>query len=272
MLNKITKNTIFSALIANTLGLGLLTTMFLAAKPAQAQFRISPMVVNTESKKGVARSIINVSNTSKKPIRVRLSAQPFTYEEDGFTVLESSEADLSPYLTFAPKELLIQPGQKRRVRLLTRLLPSQQNKEYRAVIFAEQLRETTSNVGMTVNSRIGVTVFVSPDGSRPELTASTVNYDAEEKTFKTIVENNGARTVRPIVQWELMKGKESVAKGATSNYTVVANGKRNIPFQLESELADLELSGEYQVQGNIVLGDPRRPIQEVPFEFDLDLQ
>ncbi len=47
---------------------------------------------------------------------------PFTYSKNGFKELESSPNDLTPYLIFSPRELEIQPGKKRRIRVLTRLL------------------------------------------------------------------------------------------------------------------------------------------------------
>lgn len=272
MLKKITKKSILSSLVINSLGLGIFTTALLAMQPVRGQFLVSPMVVTAEAKQGVARSIVTIRNIGEQPVRVRLYSEPFTYKEDGFTILESSEEDLSPYLTFAPRELLIQPGQRRRVRLLTRLLPSLENKEYRAVIFAEQLKENVSNEGMNVTSRLGITVYVSHDGAQSELQAASVDYDPQQKNLQAVIENSGDKTERPILEWELVQNEETVAQGATDNYTVIANGKRNIPIKILEELEGLELSGEYQLQGDIVIGNPQRPIQEIPFQFDLNIE
>lgn len=272
ILKNITKKSILCSLITNGLGFGLFTAAVLSTQPAKGQFLVSPMIVTAEAKQGVARSIVTVKNVSDNPIRIRLYPEPFTYKEDGFTVLESSEEDLSPYLTFAPKELLIEPGQIRRVRLLTRLLPSLENKEYRAVIFAEQLKENLANEGLNVTSRLGITVYVSHDGAQSELQATSVDYDSVQKKVQAVIENSGDKTERPILDWELVQNGKSIAEGMTDNYTVIANGKRNFLIKIREESGDMELSGEYQFQGDIIIGNPQRPIEEIPFEFDLNIK
>ena len=42
--------------------------------------------------------------------------------------------------------------------------------------------------------------------------------------------------------------------------------------KIAEELETLELSGEYQFQGDIVIGNPQRPIEEIPFQFDLNIE
>ena len=52
--------------------------------------------------------MINISNNSNKPYRARVSLSPFTYNQEGLQVLQSSPNDLTPYLTFSPRELVIE--------------------------------------------------------------------------------------------------------------------------------------------------------------------
>ena len=114
-----------------------LSTLLLLPGIAQAQVIVSTILIEAEAKKGQARGIVELTNTTDKVFRARVYAEPFTYTRNGFKSLESSPNDLTPYMIFSPRELVIQPGQTRKIRMNTRLLPSMKGKAYRAVIFAE---------------------------------------------------------------------------------------------------------------------------------------
>ena len=135
----------------------------LAAPSAQAQFRVSPLVIEEKSERGQAQGVIEIANPGDTATQVRIYASPFTYDESGFVELDSHAFDLSPYLFFSPKEVTMEPGQIRRIRLSARLFPSLPDGEYRAVIF---VRSETPNIeerdGFQINivPRIGVLFFV----------------------------------------------------------------------------------------------------------------
>lgn len=101
---------------------------------------VSPLVIEAKTERSEAKGIVTITNTSNAPSRVRIYAEPFTYHRDtGFQTLPSSPNDLTPYLQFSPRELTIQPGESRRVRLIGNLAPNLPEGEYREVIFNEVL-------------------------------------------------------------------------------------------------------------------------------------
>ncbi|NES23355.1 MAG: P pilus assembly protein, chaperone PapD, partial [Symploca sp. SIO3E6] len=114
----------------------LLSAALLWGGAAQAQMRISPLVIEVEAQRGQAQGVISVTNTSNEAFRARVYAEAFTYDRDtGFAILTSSPTDLTDYLQFSPRELTIPPGVTRRVRLISRFPPSLPEGEYRAVVF-----------------------------------------------------------------------------------------------------------------------------------------
>ena len=243
-----------------------LSSLVLFPQAVKAQVKVSPMVIMAETEQGQATGVITLTNQSNQEARIRLSAQPFTYSEGGFESLEESENDLSPYLIYSPREVVLQPGQVRRVRLLARLLPSNQEQEYRAVIFAEPLREVNSDSGLTVNSRVGVTIYVRHGDLSFNLEPQNASYNEENNFIALRVINSGNATVRPGVRWTLNQNGEEITTGGMSQITIVEQGDRIIPirFQPDQEITP----GEYQVTGDFLLGDPRFP-QTIPFDFNV---
>jgi len=111
-----------------------------ASLPAYSQqLRVTPLVIERKAESGQARGVIDVSNDSDKPFRARVTLSPFTYSREGLQVLKSSPNDLTSYLTFSPRELVIAPGQTRSIRFNARLLPSLPQGEYRAMFSIDEL-------------------------------------------------------------------------------------------------------------------------------------
>ncbi|MBW4623428.1 MAG: hypothetical protein KME17_29235 [Cyanosarcina radialis HA8281-LM2] len=230
-----------------------LSTLILFPGIAKAQVQISPLVIETETKQGQSRGTINVTNTSKERFRARVYAAPFTYDREGFQALESSANDLTPYLTFSPRELVVEPGQTRRIRIVSRLLPSMKAGEYRAVIFTENLQAFESQSGnMTIGiiPRIGVTVYVRHGEASANLAVQGGSFATERKLINLLVKNSGNASVRPQVNWKLAKGGKTVKEGKIEAITVIAEGERNIPIEYLSA-EDKVAAGEYQLTGEL---------------------
>ena len=148
--------------------------MWWAGVPALAQVGLSPLVVEIQANRGQAQGIINVINNTNEPFRARVYVEPFTYEsESGFQILDTDPDDLSPYLQFSPRELEVPPNTNRRVRFVSRFPPSLPEGEYRAVIFTENLIETTDASGADVElrTRVGSTVYVRHGNVSPQLSS-----------------------------------------------------------------------------------------------------
>lgn len=251
-------------MIKKFLGLGFsVLTLVGCIAPVNAQVQVSPLIVSTETRQGKAQGVITLSNLGEVATRVRLSSAPFTYDRDGFEVLGSSPDDLSPYLIFSPTELSIEPGQTRRVRLTSLLLPSLEGREFKSVIFVEPLVETGE--GLNVLNRVGVTVYVRHGEVEHRLSVVDADYDATDKRIEVLVNNGGSGTIRPGVRWQMFQGATPVAEDTISGITVVAGGDRLIPIQAQGQPLE---SGDYRLVGELFWGNAFAP-QKLPFEFNV---
>jgi P pilus assembly chaperone PapD len=262
MLNKTKKLPTF---IKTTLSTIALSALFLFPSSVKAQVGVSPMIIEAETKQGQATGVITLSNTGRSEAHFRLYAQPFTYNEEGFQVLEVSEDDLTPYLVFSPTEVIIQPGEIRRIRLVARFLPSTPEGEYRAVIFSEPLVDRANQSGLAVNSRIGTTVYVRHGDIAPRLNVEGANYDPQKSSINLVVNNSGDATVRPRVRWRLLQGNQTIAENEISEITIIAEGGRNIPLRIEGQNIP---SGNYTVRGELIWGNFYNP-QTQPFDVEV---
>lgn len=225
---------------------GALAMLLAVPTIAQAQVGITPMLIDAESHRGQARGMFSVTNTSDEVIRVRVSAYPFTYDANGFKVLPTSPTDLTPYLAFSPRELVIQPGQTRQVRLSARLLPSLKDREFRAVIFTENLKAMTDRNGAAIVPRIGVTVYVRQGATESKLSVDSAQYSAAKLAL--LVKNTGNATARPQVNWKLSNAGGTVISGTSDPTTIVAEGERKLMLNLPKTIAP----GSYQLSGELV--------------------
>ncbi|MFH7245382.1 MAG: P pilus assembly protein, chaperone PapD [Spirulina sp.] len=221
--------------------------------PAWAQLSVSPMVIEQSTTQGQAQGVITLSNTGETPTRLRVYAEPFTYGRDGLEVLTESEQDLTPYLLFSPRELVIEPGQTRRVRLVSRLLPSLGDGEFRAIIFTEPLDPMTTETdgAMTVGiiPRIGVTVYVRQGEVAPDLAVLSATVQPEDGRIALLVANAGNATTRPATEWSLSRDGSTLASGTRNEITIIAGGDRHLMID---PTADQEFSfspGTYTLSG-----------------------
>ncbi|MEO1378347.1 MAG: P pilus assembly protein, chaperone PapD, partial [Cyanobacteria bacterium J06635_10] len=242
-----------------------LSTLLLLPGIAQAQVRVAPILIQTQTERGQAQGIIELTNNSNEPFRGRVYAKPFTYTKDGFKELESSSNDLIPYLIFSPRELEIQPQQTRRIRVLTRLLPSMKEGEYRAVIFTESLKpvkKSSGNSTVMIVTRIGTVVYVRHGDINPNFTIQNASYDAKNKRIILLVNNDGKASERPKVEWMLKQGETTIKSGKQDKTTVIAQGERNIilPYLSAEDKERKEIApGEYQLTGKLIWGHYKNP-------------
>jgi P pilus assembly chaperone PapD len=249
-----------------------LSAALLWSGAAQAQMRISPLVIELQSTRGQAQSVINVTNNSNEPFRGRVYAELFTYSDKGFETLTSSPSDLTPYLQFSPRELTVPPGVTRRVRLITRFPPSLAEGEYRAVVFTETLTQATDNSGNTValTARIGTTVYVRQGDLSPNLAVESASWNPEQKQIQLRVSNTGKASARPAVSWTLKQGETVVEKGNLDPTGIVAQSDRNFLLNYPTEGKPAPAAGQYQLSGELVWsqGDNQR---QQPFSVNLTI-
>jgi len=221
---------------------------------AQAQFQVSPMVIQTNTARGMASGMINVKNLGSKTANLRVYSEPFTYGLDGFKSIKSSPQDLTHYLVYAPRKLKIRPGQTRRVRLNVRFLPSTKKGEYRAMVFTEDVKSQASGKSQSsIIPRIGTAVYVRHGDLKAQLSVQSAAY--KNKQIVLLTKNTGKATARPHVNWVLNKSGREITSGESSKQTVIAKGQRNLQIGGEKfpEIESLR-AGKYQISGKLIWG------------------
>ena len=227
----------------------------LSAREAIAQVGLNPMVIQSEVSRGQAQSVIAVTNPTGEPMRVRMYAEPFTYDQvNGFVLLDEDSQDLTPYLQFSPREFVIPPNEVQRVRVVGLLPPSLEESEYRAVIFTESLPESApagSSVA-GIQTRIGSTVYFRQPSSEPMFSVVQAQWNTEDAQAQLLLSNVGEATARPNAQWEIRRGGEVIASGQSGATTVIEGRDRLVPLPyLNKEEASLS-PGNYEVVGELV--------------------
>ena len=260
----------------------------LPMKSAYAGLFLSPMYLKMESQQGQSNGVLQVGNTSSKPIRVRLSATAFTYDENGVFQRYSPEEekeeeeeiansnlslahDLTPYLRYSPREMVIPANSTRRVRLISLLLPSLPEGEYRTAIFAETLQETTNAQGYKVglNMSIGSALYVTKGEVKPEITVDGTSFDAKNKKIKLLINNTGTATAKGGITWTLKQGKNIIYSGESGG-SFLPNSQTNIVLNRHENNQKTLDTGIYQLEGKIVWNEADKK-QVSKFNFALEI-
>lgn len=222
--------------------------------PAFAQLGLSPLVLEEQAQRGRSQGVITLLNSTDRPIRARVYSEPFTYGQNGFVSLTSAPADLSPYLQFSPREVVIPAGAEQRVRVLSLFPSGLPEGEYRAVLFAEELTEVTADNTLgndavaAIKVRIGATVYVHQGDLSADLSGQSAALASDRQTLELVVSNQGQATARSRVNWQLLQNDGSeMAAGETDEQTVIAGGDRLFSLPLSDALP----SGSYSLQGEI---------------------
>ena len=256
----------------------------LAMKSAYAGLFLSPMYLKMESQQGQSKGVLQIGNTSSKPIRVRLSATAFTYNENGVFQRRSPQEiansnpsnpslnhDLTPYLRYSPREMVIPGNSSRRVRLISLLPPSLPVGEYRTAIFAETLQETTNAQGYKVglNMSIGSALYVAKGEIKPEITVDKTNFDVKNKEIKLLINNTGSATAKGGITWTLKQGKKVISSGESGG-SFLPNSQTSIVLNRHKNNQKTLTTGIYQLEGKIVWNEADRK-QTSSFNFDLEI-
>ena len=169
---------------------------------------------------------------------------------------------------FSPTEVVLQPGQVRRVRLLVRLLPSSAQQEYRAAMFAEPPENVPAEGGFSIRTRVAIAIYVRHGEVSFGLEPQNVSYDQENKVINLRVNNSGTATIRPQIRWSLTHNGQEISSGDIQEFTIMAQSDRLVEIELQS---DQELaSGEYVLKGEIISAEPDFS-QTIPFNFNVNI-
>lgn len=263
-----------TGLMATLMTTGLLALPFLGHRFAQAQVGVSPLVIEKQAQRGQAQGTLTIRNPSDQPSRARIYTEAFTYDRaTGFKVLSESEQDLSPYLRFSPREMMIPPNESRRVRFIAQLPPDIAEGEYRTVMFTETLIEATDSQqnAVGIQARIGATVYVRVGDVAPALQVEEARYNRQDQEIELLASNSGQASARVKVDWTLTQNGETLAEGQTPETSVIAQRDRFLALTLPEAIAETLSPGTYQLAGKLIWGSDNNPnLQSFQVEVKLD--
>jgi P pilus assembly chaperone PapD len=231
-------------------------------------YTVGPLLTIVDSQGSQTRATIDVSNTGEQPMRLRVYVEDFTYDRNkGFTSFSSHPFSAVPYLQFSPRELTVPPKTTRNVRVNILLPPNAPNGEYRAVVFAEELRNDpvpqTGGVAV-VKTRIGSLFFVNKGSGRAEITAKNAVWDPSKQQVHIILENQGNASSNPRLEWKIERDGKEIDNGVIPGL-IVQNKSERIAILNTSKIGKLP-AGEYNISGQLQLRN-RETLQ--PFSFKI---
>lgn len=242
-------------------GIGLVSNIVHSLPTWAQNFTISPMVTITQSQDGQSKGSININNKGKEPLRMRVYAEDFTYErKKGFVSIGNHDRSAVPYLQFSPRELVIPAGVTRSVRISTLLPPGTPDKEYRAVIFVEDLKErdikSSTGNAVVIKTRVASVFYTSKGDAKSALSIDTAIFDNTEKKLKIVLTNKGKKSAYPDIAWRIEKDGKQVAKDALRGILVQSENEREISLSENGKEVSLP-SGNYTVSGEITNGSQK---------------
>lgn len=247
----------------------LLSSYVLWGRVAKADVSISPVVIETEVQRGQAQGTISVANKEAETFRARVYTTPFTYDrEQGFQALSSSTNDLSPYLQFSPKELVVSGLDTRRVRFIVRFPPSLPDGEYRTMVFTERLQaanitQTDKENGVTlitgVIPRIGVAVYARKGNITPKLIADSARFNPQLNQVQFLIRNTGKASAIVKGDWTIKQAGKEIKKGTILDTTIIAEGERYLLTDPRSQNQPKLAQGNYQLSGELRWGENKLP-------------
>jgi hypothetical protein len=251
------------------LGTGLVANLLVAAPLLAQQFTVSPLVTIVDAKNGQARGLISVLNKAKDPLRMRIYAESFTYDQKkGFVFIPKDERSAISYLQFSPREIEIPPGVTRNIRVGVSLPPSLPDQEYRVAVFVEDLKERAvkpagvNNNVLLIKARVASIFFFGKGNGVASVQAKAISWDVASKKASILLENQGARSAYPDVDWRITRNGQEIAQNSIRGVVVQSQNSREVEVNLGDKLTDLA-QGEYNMSGTIRVRDQKL----VPFDL-----
>ena len=156
----------------------LLFCLSLAAPARAANFTVNPMQISLSP--SVRSGVVTIKNTSNDELRFQVSAYEWDQDDHGGIKLSSTGS-----LIVFPQLLTLPPGAQRQIRIGTDTTATGSEQSYR--VFFEELPASKATVGSGVQmrTRIGLPVFVRPQGA---LSAALQIHDLRAVDGKIAVE------------------------------------------------------------------------------------
>lgn len=191
-------------------------------------FRLSPVQVFLGDGSGSA--LVTVYNESSAPVRFQITASDWAQDSNG-------EMRLVPTtdVLFFPKLLEVPSGGQRNVRVAVSTRPNEAELTYR-IFFDELPPAPVPGEGAKVNviTKMGVPVFVTPKGARPDVTV-----EGTVSAGKILVDVKNRGTSHVSLQEVLVRGFDAdgaeVFSGRREGWYVLGGSNRRYEIELSPE-------------------------------------
>jgi fimbrial chaperone protein len=203
-----------------------------------ANFSLNPIRVYFDDSSKT--NILSITNNSDEKISVQLRAYTWSQNEKG-----ENEYALTRDIVFFPKIANIIKGEKKIVRLGTRVPQGKQEKTYRLYIEEIPNPDKTDNTAVNIVMKIGVPIFLAPVKAEPKGLVKEMSMDAGSFHAKLINDGNVHFILRAInVSGRNEVGEEIFREVVGGRYLHSGNSKDitfNIPQESCVNIKTLEL-------------------------------
>jgi len=222
-----------------------------SALAAPCSIEVSPLTVELQLAPGRAHTgHIQITNAGDGAEHIRAYAQDWTLKRDGVVVFLPAgrlPSSASVWVTIAPAEFDLQPGQSQRVRYTVRV-PEEASGEARTVIIFEAGARglSVADGPSRLVPRVG-TIFYVLCGPHPPRQARMVQFELNREAGTMAVENTGAAHLRFTGELEIRSGGKLVRKCRLRPFVVLP-----APFNLHQARLDPDVfaglpAGHYEV-------------------------
>ena len=192
----------------------LLAALALLAPAHAAEFSVTP--IRADLKPGALNETITVTNHSDALLRVSIKLMEWTQDAEGKDVYRESSD-----LVFFPRQMEVNPGARRLVRVGARAPGGATERTYRLFI-EEQPDPAAGNAGSQVRFyfRFGVPVFVAPGAPKPapevgaptlqagKLAVAVRNTGNQHFRLQRVLVTDGAEFRKEIAGWYSLAGSQ----------------------------------------------------------------
>jgi fimbrial chaperone protein len=193
-----------------------------------ANFSLNPIRIYFDGSSKT--NILSITNNSDENIAVQLRAYKWSQNEKG-----ENTYDLTKDIVFFPKIANIKKGEKKIVRLGTRIPQGQQEKTYRLYIEEIPDRKKTDNTAVNIVMKVGVPIFLAPVTAQPKGLVREMNLDKGSFHARLINEGNVHFILRSInVSGHNDSGEEIFKEEIGGRYLHYGNSK-DVAFDIPQE-------------------------------------
>lgn len=160
-------------------------------------FTVSPGVIEIILPAGDSYvGSFKVSNPDDKPVKIMISAEDWSSDQDGRT-LKREELPYLSWLRFMPQEAELEPGESREIQYAVNMPPGAKG-EYSAMIYFGYAPDP-SKKGVSITSRIGNALYVQVSGTQVVLgkISDIAILGSDPLKIDIIIENMGNIHIRP---------------------------------------------------------------------------